>query len=95
MPKLQKNKVAHERVASVCHEIARCIYEEKAKDNAFFKANADAGLFCRNVAPYCRPIARAILAHMLEDKNLDEKYKQEIMDSILLDKMIPEIANLH
>lgn len=92
--KMQKNKVAHERVASVCMEIARAIYEQKAKDNAFFKANANADLFCRNVAPYVRPIARVILAHMLEDKNLDENMKLEIFDSIMLDKKIGDIADL-
>jgi len=92
---MKKNKVAHNRVASICHEIAREIYEQNAKNNEFFRLNGDADLFVRNVAPYVRPIARRILATMMRDPLVTEEHKRELYDAFMLDGVIGETADLN
>lgn len=106
-----KNKVAHKRVASVCAELARTVYENMAQDNDFHayikqidQAIADqeiettltgADLFARALAPQLRPVAIRLLAKMLEDDSIDEATKAEIFDAIMMDKWIPENAKLN
>lgn len=80
---------ADRTVSHVAQEMAQAIYEECAKDNAWYAMNKNRRHFVRELAPQLVQQARAILAEMLAQPGRDEADKERIMDALMRDITIP------
>lgn len=83
---------AHKIVAHIAMEMAQAVYEECAKDNAWYREHKDRGAFVRTLAPSLVSQARATLTDMLGRTGVSDHEKSVIMDALAADQAIPRGA---
>lgn len=84
-----KQSFAHQMVAHVQQEMAQEIYEELAKNDAFYKQHPDRNEFVKMCAPTLRDAARGVLSEQLARHDVPHEQKEAIYEALLLDKVIP------
>jgi hypothetical protein len=80
---------AHKVVAHVAAEMAQGVYEECAKDNAWYAMHKDRNAFVRELAPRLVHTARGVLAEMLKEPGRSEADKRHLYQALLDDVTIP------
>ena len=80
---------AHKIVAHVAAEMAQAVYEECAKNNAWYAKYRDRAAFVRGLAPELIGQARAVLTDMLTRFYVSEHEKDSIMDALAADQTVP------
>lgn len=80
---------AHQAVAAVARELAHAVYEECARDNAWYRRHRNRAAFIHRVAPLLIGDARASLAQMLTMENVSEFQKGVIMEALAQDQTVP------
>lgn len=86
----KKGKMVHKRIADIAYQLALMSYDKCAsKSNEFFKTHPNPDKFAKVFQIKFVPLARQALAALLNDPSLDEKQKNEIMETLLADRSIP------
>lgn len=83
---------AHKLIAETAREMAKAVYEECASNNAWYAANPSRRNFVRHAAPTLIQQARETLTDMLQQPDVSEAQKAEIMDALVQDRSIPRGA---
>jgi len=80
---------AHKMVAHIAREMAQAVYEECAKDNAWYAKYRNRAAFVRGLAPELIGQARAVLTEMLMRPGVSDYEKDTIMDALAADQTVP------
>lgn len=81
--------VAHKIVGELAEKMAQTVYEERAKDNAFYAKFPNRSAFVKMFAPQFIPDARATLTDMLQAENISDAERENIFNALILDRTLP------
>src|ERR1700681_579934 len=77
---------AHRMVAHIAEEMAQALYEELAKNDAWYAQHQDRADAIKGMAPSLRQEARKVLAEMLGDEKTSQYDKERIYEALVNDR---------
>jgi hypothetical protein len=80
----------HKMVADTAKGMAAAVYEELAKNNAWYELNRSQQVFVEKTYGSLIEQARQVLAQMLSSKTVEEQQKEIIFEALLLDKSLQQ-----
>lgn len=80
----------HELIKKFSIELAGTWYETAARDDEIFKICPNQKEFIAKCWGHFIPLARVMMTKLLARPDIDDVYKEEIMEAIILDKTLPK-----